>query len=235
MVKNRKKAFVGTAIAVGASLLGSAISGAKQRNAAKKQAALEKEAAIERAAYQQAGSMQQSLNNDVIDDYYANKRILKNGGKVDMDRIKRAKKFACGGRKKAEIGTLADMSKYDYLRTQPVVQQNKINPIKPISNTTKSNNSNFGNFMKSEAGSAAIGAIGTISSALLSSPTVKEPIKEAQFNFNGPKTIITPNSYDSANNIGTATANNAQMTNNIVFEDRLKQQRLGGKSKRKCK
>lgn len=200
MVKNRKKAFIGTAIAVGASLIGGAISGAKQRNTAKKQAALDKQIAVEKAAYQQAGNMQQSLNNDAIDDYYANKRVLKNGGKIDMDRIKRAKKFACGGRSKKENG-----------------------------------GSKFGNFMKSEGGNAAISAIGTIGSTLLSNSTIKEPIKEAKFNFNGPKTIITPNSYDSINNIGTATANNAQMTNNIMFEDRLKQQRLGGKSKKKCK
>lgn len=82
---------------------------------------------------------------------------------------------------------------------------------------------------------AAVQGIGNLASAIIEKPIVQKPIeKSIGFDFGGPKTTITTNSYD-ANivnpNIGN-TANN--LVPNNMFQDRVKMQKFGGKTKRKC-
>lgn len=98
---------------------------------------------------------------------------------------------------------------------------------------------NFGatvsNFLNSNGGSSAIQGIGNLASAIIEKPIVQKPIeKSIGFDFGGPKTTITANSYD-ANivnpNIGN-TSNN--LVPNNMFQDRVKMQKFGGKTKRKC-
>lgn len=112
---SRDKAFLGAIIGAGASLLGSAVNGIisarKQKKALKRQQAQQ----TEQAGYQTASAMTSAYaNQDYVDEY--NKKItLKNGGKIDMngynDRIKTAKKFACGGkRRKASFGVGIDVA-----------------------------------------------------------------------------------------------------------------------------
>ena len=104
MKSKRQKAFIGTAISVGTSLIGGAIKNAKQKKAAREQAALEQANQVKSETFQQASALQQYMNNDAADEFIENKITLKNGGKVNMDRVKQAKKFACGGRTKKQDG-----------------------------------------------------------------------------------------------------------------------------------
>lgn len=110
---SRDKAFLGAIIGAGASLLGSAVSGIissrKQKKALKRQQAQQ----TEQAGYQTANAMTSGYANQEYVDEYNKKITLKNGGKIDMnsynDRIKTAKKFACGGkRRKASLGVGID-------------------------------------------------------------------------------------------------------------------------------
>ena len=110
---SRDKAFLGAIIGAGASLLGSAVSGIissrKQKKALKRQQAQQ----TEQAGYQTASAMTSGYANQEYVDEYNKKITLKNGGKIDMnsynDRIKTAKKFACGGkRRKASLSVGID-------------------------------------------------------------------------------------------------------------------------------
>lgn len=106
----RKKAFIGAAIGAIGNLAGGIISRRKQKKAqerAFRQAQLEQN---KTEGFQQAQAMSaQFANQDYVDEY-KNKITLKNGGKVNMkkkgnDRVVIAKKFACGGRRKANLGS----------------------------------------------------------------------------------------------------------------------------------
>lgn len=228
MVEERKKAFIGAVINLATNVVGGAIKNAK----AKKEARLRIAEQVNNETYQQANALQ-SMYNNTSDEFIEDKISLKNGGKINMDRIKRAKIYACGGRKKLEDGGFIDSSKYNNILNQPVVQQNNNNKIVPVN--TSNNDSNFGskvgNFLNSEAGTGIINGISNITSALMYKPVVQKPIKKSiGFNYGTPKTTITPNSYD---NIATQQVNFA----NSQFNDRLVQERFiyrcGGKSKRK--
>lgn len=100
----RKKAFIGTAIAAGASLLGSAVSGIINARQIKKQNELAAAEANRQAMYQKANALSQVANEQDYVDEYKNKIVMKAGGKYN-DRMKQVKRYACGGRKKAEVGT----------------------------------------------------------------------------------------------------------------------------------
>jgi hypothetical protein len=101
----RNKAFLGAIVGGIASAIGSGISARKQRKAQEK---AYKEAQAEQTkqeGFQQAASMSSTYANQDYVNQYRDKITLKNGGKVKTnDRIKVAKKFACGGRKKANFG-----------------------------------------------------------------------------------------------------------------------------------
>ena len=103
MTNKRRKAWIGAAIAAGTSL----VSGLISNNAQKRQARRERAASIEQAAYEKANALQNSMNDNITDDYLYNKIILKQGGKINMDRIKYSKQFKCGGRSKKENGGFA--------------------------------------------------------------------------------------------------------------------------------
>ena len=98
----RNKAFLGAIIGTVSNVIGGAISRRKQRKAQEKAQAQQ----TELEGYQQAAAMSSAYTNQDYVNEYRNKITLKNGGKVKTnDRIKVAKKFACGGRKKANFGT----------------------------------------------------------------------------------------------------------------------------------
>lgn len=105
----RPKAFLGAAIGAVGNLVGGAISKRKQKKAQEKAYRQAQEEQTRSEGVQQAAAMSaQYANQDYVDEY-RNKITLKNGGKVNMknknnDRVAVAKKFKCGGRKKASLG-----------------------------------------------------------------------------------------------------------------------------------
>lgn len=231
MVEERKKAFIGAAINLVTNVVGGAIKNAKAKKAAQEQERIRIAENVNNETYQQANALQ-SMYNNTSDEFIEDKISLKNGGKINMDRIKRAKIYACGGRKKLEDGGFIDSSKYSNILNQSAVQQNN-NKIIPVN--TSNNDSNFGfkvgNFLNNGIGAGVINGIGNITSALMYKPVVQKPIKKSiGFNYGTPKTTITPNSYD---NVAAQQANFA----NSQFNYRLAQERFtyrcGGKSKRK--
>lgn len=106
----RDKAFIGAAVGAVASIATTLIGNAKQKKEQEKAKRIaEKNEAIEDINSRAQSMNQQYANQEYVDEY-KNKITLKNGGKVSMkkkgnDRIRMAKKFACGGRKKADLGT----------------------------------------------------------------------------------------------------------------------------------
>lgn len=106
----RKKAFIGAAIGAVGNLAGGIIGAFKQKRAQEKAYRQAQKEQTQNEGVQQAQAMSaQYANQDYVDEY-RNKITLKNGGKVNMkkksnDRIAMAKKFACGGRKKAGLGS----------------------------------------------------------------------------------------------------------------------------------
>lgn len=109
---NRKKAFLGALIGGVASIAGSAIGAAKRRKAEREKLKQQQIEQNQNDAKAQAQALTASVaNQDYIDEY--NKKVtLKMGGdKKFNDRIKSNKTksnriFKCGGRKKAEMGSL---------------------------------------------------------------------------------------------------------------------------------
>lgn len=109
-VNCRNKAFIGAAIGAVGNIIGGVIGARKQKKAQEK---AYRESQIEQTrneGIQQAAAMSaQYANQDYVDEY-KNKITFKNGGKLNMkkkgnDRIKVAKTFKCGGRKKANFGS----------------------------------------------------------------------------------------------------------------------------------
>lgn len=109
---NRKKAFLGALIGGVASIAGSAIGAAKRRKAEREKLKQQQIEQNQNDAKAQAQPLTASVaNQDYVDEY--NKKVtLKMGGdKKFNDRIKSNKTksnriFKCGGRKKAEMGSL---------------------------------------------------------------------------------------------------------------------------------
>lgn len=106
----RPKAFIGAAIGAVGNLVGGIIGKRKQKKAQEKAYRQAQEEQTRSEGVQQAAAMSaQYANQDYVDEY-RNKITLKNGGKVNMknkgnDRIALAKKFKCGGRKRANLGS----------------------------------------------------------------------------------------------------------------------------------
>lgn len=106
----RDKAFLGAVIGGIANIAGGIISKRKQKKAQEKTYRQAQEEQTKQEGFQQAAAMtSQYANQDYVNEY-KKKITLKNGGKVTMnnkynDRIARTKKFACGGRKKASLGS----------------------------------------------------------------------------------------------------------------------------------
>lgn len=106
----RPKAFIGAAIGAVGNLVGGIIGKRKQKKAQEKAYRQAQEEQTRSEGVQQAAAMSaQYANQDYVDEY-RNKITLKNGGKVNMknkgnDRIALTKKFKCGGRKRANLGS----------------------------------------------------------------------------------------------------------------------------------
>lgn len=106
----RPKAFIGAAIGAVGNLVGGIIGKRKQKKAQEKAYRQAQEEQTRSEGVQQAAAMSaQYANQDYVNEY-RNKITLKNGGKVNMknkgnDRIAIAKKFKCGGRKRANLGS----------------------------------------------------------------------------------------------------------------------------------
>lgn len=149
----RPKAFLGAVIGAVGNLVGGAISKRKQKKAQEKAYRQAQEEQTRSEGVQQAAAMSaQYANQDYVDEY-RNKITLKNGGKVSMknksnDRVAVAKKFKCGGRKKANLGkqivsdikTIGDDFKGDNLGNTIVSGINGVaNAINGGNNMTKPN------------------------------------------------------------------------------------------------
>lgn len=106
----RPKAFIGAAIGAVGNLVGGIIGKRKRKKAQENAYRQAQEEQTRSEGVQQAAAMSaQYANQDYVDEY-RNKITLKNGGKVNMknkgnDRIALAKKFKCGGRKRANLGS----------------------------------------------------------------------------------------------------------------------------------
>ena len=109
---NREKAFLGALIGGVASIAGSAIGAAKRRKAEREKLKQQQIEQNQNDAKAQAQALTASVTNQDYVDEYNKKVTLKMGGdKKFNDRIKSNKTksnriFKCGGRKKAEMGSL---------------------------------------------------------------------------------------------------------------------------------
>lgn len=98
----RPKAFIGAAIGAVGNIVGSAISAHNQKKMMRQQ---QKEQ-VKQEGFQKAAAMSSQYANQDYVEQYDDKIALKCGGKAKYaDRIGFAKKYKCGGRKKAGIGT----------------------------------------------------------------------------------------------------------------------------------
>lgn len=110
-VVKRDKAFLGSIIGAVGGVIGSVIGAAKKRKAEEKAFKMQQEEQYRQDSLAAAQAMTQSYANQDYVDEYKKKVILKNGGKMKTkqgnytDRIKNQKKYACGGRKKANFGS----------------------------------------------------------------------------------------------------------------------------------
>lgn len=106
----RDKAFIGAAIGAIGNLVGGIIGKRKEKKAQEKAYRQAQEEQTRSEGVQQAAAMSAQYANQDYVDQYRNKITLKNGGKINMkkkdnDRIALAKKFKCGGRKRANLGS----------------------------------------------------------------------------------------------------------------------------------
>lgn len=106
-IVKRDKAFLGSIIGA----IGGVIGAAKKRKAEEKAFKMQQEEQYRQDSLAAAQAMTQSYANQDYVDEYKKKVVLKNGGKMKTkqgnytDRIKNQKKYACGGRKKANFGS----------------------------------------------------------------------------------------------------------------------------------
>lgn len=109
---NRKKAFLGALIGGVASIAGSAIGAAKRRKAEREKLKQQQIEQNQNDAKAQAQALTASVaNQDYVDEYNKKVTLKMGGNKKFNDRIKYNKTksnriFKCGGRKKAEMGSL---------------------------------------------------------------------------------------------------------------------------------
>ena len=106
----RDKAFIGAAIGAVGNFVGGIIGKRKQKKAQEKAYRQAQEEQTRSEGVQQAAAMSAQYANQDYVDQYRNKITLKNGGKINMkkkdnDRVALAKKFRCGGRKRANLGS----------------------------------------------------------------------------------------------------------------------------------
>lgn len=111
-IDNRKKAFLGAIIGGVASIAGSAIGAAKKRKAEREKLKQQQIEQNQNDAKAQAQALTASVaNQDYVDEYNKKVTLKMGGNKKFNDRIKSNKTksnriFKCGGRKKAEMGSL---------------------------------------------------------------------------------------------------------------------------------
>lgn len=109
---NRKKAFLGALIGGVASIAGSAIGAAKRRKAEREKLKQQQIEQNQNDAKAQAQALTASVaDQDYVDEYNKKVTLKMGGNKKFNDRIKSNKTksnriFKCGGRKKAEMGSL---------------------------------------------------------------------------------------------------------------------------------
>lgn len=195
----RNKAFLGAIIGGVSNIIGGAISRRKQRKAQEKAQAQQ----TELEGYQQAAAMSSAYANQDYVNEYRNKITLKNGGKVKTnDRIKVAKKFACGGRKKANLGTnVREQYKCGGKRTKGLLGV-----------------------------SDAIKGVGTIANAAIAQP--QQQVKRSVGYAYTPKTDIKDNSYQvDANNNPINTVNTNITSDRQYYDDRIQRAKFGTKRK----
>lgn len=198
-VNTRNKAFLGAIIGGVSNIIGGAISRRKQRKAQEKAQAQQ----TELEGYQQAAAMSSAYANQDYVNEYRNKITLKNGGKVKTnDRIKVAKKFACGGRKKANLGTnVREQYKCGGKRTKGLLGV-----------------------------SDAIKGVGTIVNSAMSQP--QQQVKRSVGYAYAPKTDIKDNSYQvDANNNPINAVNTNTASDHLYYDDRIRRAKFGTKRK----
>lgn len=230
----RDKAFIGAAISAAAGLVGGIISGRKQKKAAEKAYRQQQEAQTQAEGYQQAAAMSAQYANQDYVDQYKEKIALKNGGKVSMkkkgnDRVAVAKKFRCGGRRKASLGIDDSKGTKETDNTTNDNNENKDGGAAPEGNTN--------NISVNSIASSAIKGIGTIGSAI-AKPAVsqKQVIKSAGFNYGAPKQGLAQNSYQVDANGNPVNVVNTNPTNTATDEygDRVVQAKMGMRKCNKC-
>ena len=101
----RKKAMIGAAVGMVANIASSIIQGQKKKKAEEEQFRRQQAEANRQAGIQQAQALTAAYNDQSYVDDVKKKIVLKMGGKYKNNHVSRAKKFACGGRKKADFGS----------------------------------------------------------------------------------------------------------------------------------
>lgn len=99
----RKKKWLGAVISGVANIASTLISAKSQANAAKQQQILQQNQQAEQAALQNSTNLTAQYNNTDYVDAMKDKIVYRAGGKIN-DRVAVAKRFACGGRTKKNLG-----------------------------------------------------------------------------------------------------------------------------------
>lgn len=105
--KKRKKAWIGALIGGALSILGGVGSSIVSKNAQEKALAKQQREQAKQDTFEMAQNLTAGYGNQDYADEFQKKITFKNGGIAKSkytDRIKYNKKFACGGRKKANLG-----------------------------------------------------------------------------------------------------------------------------------
>lgn len=106
----QNKAFLGAVIGGITGLAGSLIAGSQSKKMAEKQAEQQQIAQNKNDTYQMAANLSNAYNNQEYVNQFNDKVTFKSGGKMKRTKVNsrnivsNAKKFACGGRKKASWG-----------------------------------------------------------------------------------------------------------------------------------
>lgn len=103
-MNKRRKAFIGSIISTVGNIATSLINNKAQKDLQNQQIELQREQMAQQQVFNTANLQQQNNNNQGYVSGVQDKVTLKNGGKVNYDRIAYNKKYACGGRKRMKCG-----------------------------------------------------------------------------------------------------------------------------------
>lgn len=204
----RSKKFIGAAIGAAANIVGGIIGRAKAKRAARKQARAAQNVSVlnaETDAAQEAAAIDQQFANQEYVDEAKNKISLKNGGRYKNTRTSLAKRYKCGGRKKAFLG----MTKEDWKKEGKEAVDSGISSAGTI-----------GSSMLATTPKLPVPGINKVQSTF---SQAKQGLKKSSWETDNTATMANA----STDYAGTNDPNSTK------FRDRLQQAKLGKRCRRK--